>query len=169
MKQETKTKQIPFFEELFYLLGQLNYSFTNTESLLIHVIAGLARVNKETASIIFLTLNTTRARLSLVERLSKSKELKKSLRLEILDLTKSMANIIKIKNKYNHCIYSFDNESGQAATILMRIFDKKDEIKYGKLDHIDENELKQLKEAIKDISGLNVKIWAFLKRNEFPI
>ncbi len=169
MKKETYKHQLPFFEELFSLLGQLNYSFTNTESLLIHIIAGLTKVDKETSSIIFLTLNTTRARLSLVERLSKRKKSQKNLRTEVLQITKSMSDIIKIKNKYNHCIYSFDNESGQAATILMKIFDKKNEIKYGKLDHIDQNELDQLRKAIKDIGNLNITIWEFLKKNKFPI
>jgi hypothetical protein len=53
------------------LIGQLNYTWTNTESLLIYLLAGLAQVDKETAIVIFLTLNTTRARIELVERLTK--------------------------------------------------------------------------------------------------
>ena len=51
------------FHEILLLIGQLNYTWTNTESLLIYLIAGLANVDKETAVIIFLTLNTTRARI----------------------------------------------------------------------------------------------------------
>src|SRR5690606_145654 len=59
------------FQQVLLLIGKLNYTWTNTESLLIHLIAGLAKVDKETAVIIFLTLNTTRARIDLVERLAK--------------------------------------------------------------------------------------------------
>ncbi|MCG5476796.1 MAG: hypothetical protein KK476_18120, partial [Sinorhizobium fredii] len=44
------------FHEILLLIGQLNYTWTNTESLLIYLIAGLANVDKETAVIIFLTL-----------------------------------------------------------------------------------------------------------------
>jgi hypothetical protein len=49
----------------------MNYMWTNTESLLIHVIAGLCGTDKDKAVIIFLTLNTTRARIDLVDRLAK--------------------------------------------------------------------------------------------------
>jgi hypothetical protein len=66
----------PVLQNILLLVGQLNYAWTNTESLLIHLIAGLARVDKEAAIIIFLTLNTTRARLDLVERLAKMDRIK---------------------------------------------------------------------------------------------
>ena len=52
-------------------VGRLNYVWTNTESLLIYIIAHLLRVEKEAAIVVFLTLNTTRARIDLIERLSK--------------------------------------------------------------------------------------------------
>ena len=47
-------------------VGRLNYVWTNTESLLIYVIAHLLRVEKDAAIVVFLTLNTTRARIDLV-------------------------------------------------------------------------------------------------------
>ena len=161
--------QNPVFDKLFTLLGKINYTFTNTESLLIHMIAGLAKVDKETSSIIFLTLNTTRARINLVERLSKRKSVQTSLRKKILEITNGMSQIMKTKNKYNHCIYSFDTESGQASTILMKIFDKKNEINYGKMNHINDDEIEHLKKTIKDIEVLNANIWNFLVANKFPI
>jgi len=162
-------KENPIFDKLFSLLGRINYTFTNTESLLIHLIAGLAKIDKETASVIFLTLNTTRARITLVERLSKKKNIKASLRENILDITRNMSQIMKIKNKYNHCIYSYDSEAEQAATILMKIFDKKDEINYGKMDQINESEIQHLKNTIQEIQKLNGNIWTFLIANKFPI
>ena len=166
---ESKEKPPVIFEKLFSLIGKLNYSFTNTESLLIHLIAGLAKTDKETSSVIFLTLNTTRARMSLVERLSKNKKVDEHLRSEVLDITKEIARILKIKNKYNHCIYSFDNDAGQASTILMKIFDKKDEIKLGKLGHIDDKELDKLQQIIDDVEKLNRNIWRFLTKHKFPV
>ena len=59
------------FDAFLLLIGKLNYTWTNTESLLIHLIAGLCKIDKNTALIIFLTLNTTRARIDLVNRLAK--------------------------------------------------------------------------------------------------
>ena len=61
------------FDDFLLLIGRLNYTWTNTESLLIHLIAGLSALDKEIATVIFLTLNTTRARIDLVERLSKAR------------------------------------------------------------------------------------------------
>ena len=59
------------FDEILLLVGRLNYTWTNTESLLLHLIAGLSGTTKDVAVVIFLTLNTTRARVDLVERLAK--------------------------------------------------------------------------------------------------
>ncbi|MBN2739670.1 MAG: hypothetical protein JXR35_02095, partial [Rhodobacteraceae bacterium] len=52
----------PEFDTFLMQIGRINYAWTNTESLLIHLIAGLAQTDKETAVILHLTLNTTRAR-----------------------------------------------------------------------------------------------------------
>jgi hypothetical protein len=73
------------FQDILLLLGQLNYTWTNTESLLIHMIAGLALSDKETAIVIFLTLNTPRARIDLVERLAKMQKTPSGCRGEILN------------------------------------------------------------------------------------
>lgn len=80
-----------------------------------------------------------------------------------------MSQIMKIKNKYNHCIYSYDTKAGQSATILMKIFDKKNEINFGKMDQINEDEIANLKNTIQEIEKLNKNIWNFLVTNKFPI
>jgi hypothetical protein len=157
------------FDELIRLLGIINYSWTNTESLLIHLIAGLAQVDKEIASIMFLTLNTTRARLNLVERLAKRDCISNDERKAILSLTNDMSSIVKTKNHYNHCIYSFDQSSQKASTILMRIFDKKDEIKYGRHHGIDTDEVSRLKAVVTQIEDLNNQVWSFLKEHKYPL
>ena len=71
-------------------MGELNYTWTNTESLLIYLIAGLARTDKETAIVVFLTLNTTRARIDLVERLAKLPKTAPECRDEVLAVTSQM-------------------------------------------------------------------------------
>src|SRR5690606_19719245 len=90
------TKPAPRFQEILLLIGQLNYTWTNTESLLIYLIAGLARVDKETAIVIFLTLNTTRARIELVERLAKLGKTLPEQRHEILAVTGQLTHQAKL-------------------------------------------------------------------------
>ncbi len=159
---------MPKLQEILLLVGQLNYTWTNTESLLIYLIAGLAGVDKETAIVIFLTLNTPRARIDLVERLAKMQKIQSRQRSEILDVTRELSTQSKLRNKYNHCIYSFDPESGKGITQLMRIFESKDEIKYGKIESLDDNEIEKIKDSISSLVSINKKIWDITRKYEFP-
>ncbi|OAP41109.1 hypothetical protein AU381_04270 [Sinorhizobium glycinis] len=156
------------YQELLLLIGQLNYTWTNTESLLIYLIAGLANTDKETAIVIFLTLNTTRARIELVERLAKTSKTPASRRQEILAITQQLGRQVKLRNKYSHCIYSFDETGDQASTQLMAIFDSKDTIKYGKIEQIDDAEIVRINEVIEHIQRINREIWAMVDRYSFP-
>jgi len=156
------------FHDILLLIGQLNYTWTNTESLLIYLIAGLARVDKETAIVIFLTLNTTRARIELVERLAKTNKTPPNQRQEILALTQQLARQAKLRNKYSHCIYSFDETGDQASTQLMAIFDSKDTIKYGKIEQINDAEISRINDVIEQLQGVNREIWAVVERYSFP-
>ena len=156
------------FQEILLAIGQLNYTWTNTESLLIYLIAGLARTDKETAIVIFLTLNTTRARLDLVERLAKMAKTPAPCRQDILSVTQQLARQAKLRNKYSHCIYSFDETGTSASTQLMQIFDTKDSIKYGKIEHLDDNEMKRINESVESIGETNRAIWSIVKKYSFP-
>jgi len=160
---------MPKLQEILLLVGQLNYTWTNTESLLIYLIGGLARVDKETAIVIFLTLNTTRARIDLVERLAKMQKTPPECRAEILEVTGRLSKEAGLRNKFNHCIYSFDPESGRGITQLMRIFESRDEIKYGKVESLDEREIARIRKSIAALADLNKAIWAIARKYGFPI
>ena len=155
-------------KSVLLLIGQLNYTWTNTESLLIHMIAGLAKVDKETAIVIFLTLNTTRARVDLVERLAKMQKTLPACRGEILRATQRLADEAKLRNKYNHCIYSFDPDSGQGLTQSMRIFESRDEIKYGKVEKLDGAEIERIRASINALVSINRTFWDITERYGFP-
>ena len=156
------------FERLLLLTGKMNYMWTNTESLLIHMIAGLAGTDKETAVIIFLTLNTTRARIDLVERLAKAGRCPDDERDAILDATRQLARLGGVRNHFNHCIYSFDADSGHAQTILMRISDRKQHIKMGRVDPVDELELDRVQEALDSMVSLNRAMWQLIVKKQYP-
>lgn len=156
------------FQDVLLLLGQLNYTWTNTESLLIHMIAGLCQSDKETAIVIFLTLNTSRARIDLVERLAKMQRTPAACRSEVLDATRRLSEEGKLRNKYNHCIYSFDPDSGRGLTQSMRIFESRDEIKYGKIEELDDLEIVRIKESIQSLIKINRDLWDLTERYDFP-
>lgn len=159
---------MPRFQEILLLVGQLNYTWTNTESVLIHLIAGLAKVDKETAIIIFLTLNTTRARIELVERLSKLGKTPADQRSDILAVTRGLTRQAKLRNKYSHCIYSFDENGTKASTQLMRVFESQDKVLYGKSEPLDEVEIESIAKSISEIKTINEDIWAIISKYGFP-
>ncbi|MGO4910593.1 hypothetical protein ACEN2J_20095 [Pseudorhodobacter sp. W20_MBD10_FR17] len=155
------------FDAFLLLIGKLNYAWTNTESLLIHVIAGLSGMNKETATIVFLTLNTTRARLNLVERLSK---LDKAMpeRAAILALTGRIQKLAGLRNRYNHCIYAFDAEGGPPRSILMRISDRGDKLKIGQTNLLDKATVGNVETAIQEMFAVNQDIWRLIAEYNYP-
>ena len=157
------------FQDVLLHVGQLNYTWTNTESLLIYLIAGLAKTDKETAIIIFLTLNTTRARIDLVERLAKMTQTPASCRKAVLAVTEQLTLQAKLRNKYSHCIYSFDETGTHATTQLMRIVDGKDTIRYGKIEELGETEIGQIGESINAIGKINKQIWKIVRENDYPL
>ncbi|WP_037310482.1 hypothetical protein [Ruegeria halocynthiae] len=157
------------FDRLILLVGRLNYMWTNTESLLIHLIAGLSGTKKDVAVITFLTLNTTRARIDLVERLAKMDGRPVEVRDPILEHTQRLSKLSGIRNRYNHCIYSFDAESGNPKTILMRIADRKTDIKLGREDTVDEKALQEIENVVAQLSDANRDIWRLIGQLGFPV
>ncbi|MFY0692396.1 MAG: hypothetical protein JXR14_10815 [Paracoccaceae bacterium] len=157
------------FEAFLLLLGRLNYTWTNTESLLVHLIAGLSDIDKETAVVIFLTLNTTRARVDLVERLAKLERTDPKTREDILEKTRRIQKLSGLRNRLNHCIYSFDPQSGEARSILMRIADRKDNIKIGQTTDLDATALKEIEASLEEMAVLNTDIWALITKLSYPV
>src|SRR6218665_3442710 len=153
-------------QDILLKVGQLNYVWTNTESLLIYVIAHLLHVDKEAAVIVFLTLNTTRARMDLVERLAKRQSTPKAERAAVLDAMTRLKRESKIRNKYNHSIYTFDEHGDISSTQLMRLVESDDAIRYGKVEQMDDREIQDLEKSIAAIADISKSIWAFIHASE---
>lgn len=156
------------FDEVLLLVGRLNYTWTNTESLLLHLIAGLAGTTKDVAIVIFLTLNTTRARVDLVERLAKMSHQDPAERDAVLHLTKTLMKLSGARNRFNHCIYAFDAEGGPPKSILMRIADRKDGIRLGQSMDLDAAAMSGIRRSIADLAQLNQDIWAHIAQYGYP-
>lgn len=157
---------MPSLDKVLQQVGQLNYVWTNTESLFIYLIAHLAGTSKDAAVIIFLTLNTTRARLDLLDRLAKLGSTPQDTRNAVLELTERLKKEAKIRNKYNHCIYSFDSNGELSGTQLMSIADFGDTLKYGKAEALDDTEFARVQAAIREITAVNKDIWAFISQSQ---
>ena len=156
------------FDDFLLKVGKLNYAWTNTESLLIHFIAGLVRTDIETATVIFLTLNTSRARIDLVNRLSKLGKVTDEEKQQILAITNRIQRVGRLRNRYNHCIYAFDSNAEVSHTILMRIADRKDGIKMGHVEAVDDESMQGIAAAIAELGNINRASWAFLQAFDYP-
>lgn len=168
-RQERDRTTTSEFNEFLLKIGRLNYSWTNTESLLIHFIAGLATCSKDVAVVIFLTLNTSRARLDLVERLAKLPRVSAEERDAVLSLSQEMSRLSSLRNRYNHCIYAFDPENGSTRSILMRIADRKSDIRMGQANPIDDVALAEIDETLAGLVKLNARFWQTARRFNYPI
>lgn len=156
------------FDAFLLSLGKLNYTWTNTESLLIHLIAGLSGMDKETATVVFLTLNTTRARIDMVERLAKLTRVDRHQRDAVLTITAGIKKQSALRNRYNHCIYAFDSDGGNPRSILMRISDRKDSLKMGQSFDLDPEAARDVADTIAEISRINRAIWAIIRQYGYP-
>jgi len=156
------------FDAFLLLIGKLNYSWTNTESLLIHLIAGLSDMDKEIATVVFLTLNTTRARIDMVERLAKLGRVQTTERERILALTGRIQRQAALRNRYNHCIYAFDNDGENPRSILMRIADRKDKLMMGQVNDLDAAAAQAVEAAITELKLINQDIWLAVSDFQYP-
>lgn len=156
------------FDDFLLRVGKLNYAWTNTESLLVHLIAGLAKTDNDAALVIFLTLNTTRARVDLVQRLAKMDRTPPQQRERVLAVTGAILRLSGLRNRYNHCIYAFDPDGGNTKSILMRIADRRDTIKIGQTSELDAAAVEEIEAAIQKLLDINRSIWSIVLDFGFP-
>lgn len=161
----------PEFDGFLLRIGKLNYAWTNTESLLIHLIAGLVPTDKDTATILHLTLNTSRARLDLVDRLAKRRPcpLPDAARSRILAVSERMKRLSGLRNRLNHSIYAFDATGGPVRAIEMRIADRKSGLRLGSETALDSATLAEIDAALGDIQSVNREIWAICSDFGLPL
>ena len=64
--------------------------------------------DEATAAIVFATLNTTRARIDLIERLAKIKVGDKQMEKKLDDIVERFNDSTRMRNEFNHCMYVLD-------------------------------------------------------------
>ncbi|WP_170295122.1 hypothetical protein [Paracoccus aestuariivivens] len=149
-------------------VGKLNYAWSNTESLLVHLLAGLTGMDKDSAIVVFLSISSTKGRIELIERLAKLRLSAGPKQRELLELMTQFGRLSAVRNRYNHSIWSFQ-EDGSISTILMRIADRRDRIRMGQRHMLDGDQMARLDLDLETLSALNRSIWRYLQEYEYPI
>jgi len=148
------------------LIGNLITSWSNNESLFIYVLMILLRTDRASAALTFATLNTTRARLDLIQRLARVTIGDKALNKELADLIGRFNDSTQVRNELNHCMFIFDAAGMITHTQSMRIVQTKNSLRYGETKPMDDARLQEMVRTTKEMTRINRDIWEFLPRLE---
>ncbi|WP_244487425.1 MULTISPECIES: hypothetical protein [unclassified Aureimonas] len=148
--------------EIFALIGQLTFAWSNNESMFIYVLMLLLHTDQPGAAIVFGTLNTTRARLDLVQRLAKVRVGDPAIAARLAKLLKTFDEGTRLRNEFNHAMYSVDENGAITHTHAMRIEERRGRLEFGRERAMDEARLAEMGETIRRMNALNRDLWAFL-------
>jgi hypothetical protein len=146
------------------LIGNLIVNWSNNESLFIYVLMLLLETDQSSAAIVFATLNTTRARLDLIQRLAKIKLKDEKLDKALSKLIDRFNRSTALRNEFNHCMYITDTAGQITHTQSMRIVESREHLQFGVSKPLDDARLKNMIEASKEMSNINRDIWDLLPR-----
>lgn len=148
------------------LIGNLVSNWTNNESLFIYVLMILLKTDQESAALTFATLNTTRARLDLIQRLARITIKDKTLDKALAKIIERFNDTTHIRNEFNHCMYIVDAQGQITHTQSMRIVQTRDNLQFGEMKPMDDARLREMVKATKEMARINRDIWDFLPRLE---
>jgi len=148
------------------LIGNLVSSWSNNESLFIYVLMILLKTDQASAALTFATLNTTRARLDLIQRLAKIMIKDKALDRSLSKIIDRFNETTHVRNEFNHCMYIVDSGGQITHTQSMRIVQTKSSLQFGDMKPMDEPRLKGMVKTIKEMTRINRDIWDLLPRLE---
>ena len=149
---------------LLALIGSLVFNWSNNESLFIYVLMLLLDSDEASAAIVFATLNTTRARLDLIQRLAKIKIRDRSLDAELADLIERFNEGTQLRNELNHCMYAVDANGEIVQTQSMRLVQTRTSLKFGETRPMNDQRVTEMSDAVMEMAKLNRDIWQFLPR-----
>jgi hypothetical protein len=148
------------------LIGNLVFSWSNNESLFIYVLMLLLETDQASAAIVFATLNTTRARLDLINRLARMKIRDQAMQKELDCIIERFNDCTRVRNEFNHCMYTVDSHGEITHSHSIRIIESKKQLRLGNIKPMDDTRLNELRETTDELKRLNRDIWGFLPRLE---
>ncbi|MBX6329421.1 MAG: hypothetical protein IRY89_12685 [Pseudolabrys sp.] len=146
------------------LIGNLVYSWANNESMFIYVLMILMNTDEASAAVVFATLNTTRARLDLVERLARIKIRERTVQKALERIIAQFNELTKIRNEFNHCMYTLNERGEITHTHSIRMQEVQGKLQLGVVRKMDDARIKEMLQAIRAMTKLNREIWDFLPR-----
>ena len=146
------------------LIGNLVFSWSNNESLFIYLLMLLLRTDQTSAAIVFATLNTTRARLDLIQRLAKVQIKDPAIDKALSKLISRFVDCTRIRNEFNHCMYMVDDHGEITHTHSIKIVETRKKLEFGEVRAMDDKRLKEMIETTRELKALNRDIWNFLPR-----
>lgn len=153
--RRSSTRRLAFMN----LAGDLNLAWSNDESLFIYLLMLLLRTDERAAAIVFATLNTTRARLDLVQRLAKIAPLDKAVRSELTDIVERFSGATRLRNDLSHATFVIDAEGEITHTQHMKVEESRGNLRFGLRKPVDDERLEEIARTIQDLLTLNRRIW----------
>ncbi|EEA91974.1 hypothetical protein [Pseudovibrio sp. JE062] len=147
---------------LFALIGNINYSWSNNESTFIYILQHLMETDELTATLVFGTLNTTRARVDLIERLADAKLKDDTLKKKLRRILRIFNESTRLRNEFSHATFRQNQQGEITHTHSMRIQRKNGQIQLGEIKALDDARIAQMGKAIEKLVKLNREIWAFI-------
>jgi hypothetical protein len=128
----------------------------------IYVLMILLETDEVSAAIVFATLNTTRARLDLVQRLAKAKVKDRNAAKTLGQLIDRFNECTRIRNEFNHCMYTVSERGEITHTHAMRIREAGNRLMLGEVRAMDNARIQELIGTITDLRRLNRELWDLL-------
>jgi hypothetical protein len=148
------------------LIGNLICSWSNNESLFIYVLMILLRTDEASAAVVFATLNTTRARLDLIQRMAKIRVTDKVLAKNLTAVIERFGESTKVRNELNHCMFIYDASGAITHTQSMRLVETKSSLRFGEMKALDDSRLQDMLKTTNEMTKINRDIWDLLPRLE---
>lgn len=148
------------------LIGNLVFSWSNNESLFIYILMLLLRTDQASAAVVFATLNTTRSRLDVIQRLAKLKIKDRPLQKTLTDLIDRFNECTRVRNEFNHCMYMVDSRGEITHTHSIKIVETRKDLQFGDVKAMDEKRIKEMVRTVGQLKQLNRDIWEFMPRLE---
>jgi hypothetical protein len=144
------------------LIGSLIVGWSNNESMLVYLIMLLMRTDEPSAALVFSTLNTTRARVDLVQRLAKVHVRDAAMRRRLEEALARLGAAGALRNEINHSIYSVNEAGDLTHTRSLKVTERRGKLELGHEKPLDAARITELTAAAKDLRDLNRDLWALI-------
>jgi hypothetical protein len=141
------------------LIVNLVFSWSNNESLLIYILMLLLKTDDVSATVVFGTLNTTRARLDMISRLAKLNIKNREVDARLAKIIERFNAYTRIRNEFNHCIYTVDPQGVITHTQSIRIAEVRGQLQLGSVKPMDQIRIKEIMATVQQLKELNREIW----------